>query len=259
MILLGFNSKTVLCTEGQKLATTDFEFSLGDATESSLLLSEAGIGNNLTIAPEQILENIQALQKANELEPSNTLEHILFKNDKGETTTSDFPNITVEMETGTGKTYVYLRTIYELNKVYGFKKFVIVVPSVAIREGTIKNLEITFEHFQELYGNVPANFEVYDSKKLVSLSNFARSNAIQIFVINIDSFTKDQNVINQVRERGIKPIEFLQATKPIVIVDEPQNMETDIRKRGKICNSPFTNIGFHVLWFVHYNNRFCSL
>ena len=153
--------------EGQKLATTDFEFSLGDATENSLLLSEAGVGNNLTIAPEQILENIQTLQKSNELEPSNALEHISFKNDKGETTTSDFPNITIEMETGTGKTYVYLRTIYELNKVYGFKKFVIVVPSVAIREGTIKNLEITFEHFQEIYGNVPANFEVYDSKKLV--------------------------------------------------------------------------------------------
>ena len=246
--------------EGQNLATTDFEFSLGDTTESSLLLSEVGVGNNLTIAPEQILENLQKVQKINEIELSKQLEQLYFNDPsidksprKESSIVTDFPNITVEMETGTGKTYVYLRTIYELNKVYGFKKFVIVVPSVAIREGTIKNLEITFEHFQELYGNIPANFEVYDSKKLVSLSNFARSNSIQIFVINIDSFTKDQNIINQVRERGIKPIEFLQATKPIVIVDEPQNMETDIRKRAIANLAPLLTLRYSATHTNLYN------
>jgi type III restriction enzyme len=82
-------------------------------------------------------------------------------------------HFSVEMETGTGKTYVYLRSIYELNKLYGFKKFVIVVPSVAIREGVLKNLEITHEHFQTLYDNVPVNFQVYDSTKVSTLRGFA--------------------------------------------------------------------------------------
>ena len=151
---------------------------------------------------------------------------------KQETDETDFIplNFTVEMETGTGKTYAYLRTVYELNKVYGFKKFVIVVPSVAIREGTVKNLQITHDHFQALYGNPPINYAMYDSKNLTALRNFATSNAIQILVINIDSFTKDTNVINSVRETGVKPIEYIQATNPFVIVDEPQNMETDVRR-----------------------------
>ncbi len=109
-------------------------------------------------------------------------------------------NFSVEMETGTGKTYVYLRTIYELNKKYGFKKFVIVVPSIAIREGALKNLEITFEHFQNLYDKTPVNFEVYDSKRVSNLRNFASSSNIQILVINIDSFAKDENIINKYRE-----------------------------------------------------------
>lgn len=239
--------------EGQDLATTDFEFSLSEESGGSLLLSEAGVGNRLSIAPEQILENLHKVQEANEIPQSFQLEPLSYKNENSDIVTHDFCNFSVEMETGTGKTYVYLRSIYELNKVYGFKKFIIVVPSVAIREGTVKNLEITFEHFQEIYGNVPANFEVYDSKKLVSLSNFARSNTIQILVINIDSFAKDQNVINQVRERGIKPIEHLQATNPIVIVDEPQNMETEIRKRAITNLAPLFTLRYSATHTNFYN------
>jgi type III restriction enzyme len=98
------------------------------------------------------------------------------------------------METGKGKTYVYLRTIYELNKLYGFKKFVIVVPSVAIREGVVKNLEITEEHFQNIYDKVPVTSNVYDSRKVSTLRGFASANSIQILVINIDSFAKDENI-----------------------------------------------------------------
>jgi len=115
--------------------------------------------------------------------------------DDGEAAGS-FPNFTVEMETGTGKTYVYLRTIYELNKQYGFKKFVVVVPSVAIREGVWKNLEITHNHFQTLYNYEPCSFAVYDSAKVSALRNFALSNAIEILVINIDSFSKDSSETN---------------------------------------------------------------
>ena len=164
--------------EGQDLNTSDFEFSLSDNAAGSLQFTEAGVGNRLTIAPEQILTNLHKIQYKNGVERSEQLEYLFYKDENGKTVTSDFGNYSIEMETGTGKTYVYLRSIYELNKVYGFKKFIIVVPSVAIREGVIKNLQITFDHFQEIYENVPANFEVYDSKKLVSLANFARSNTI---------------------------------------------------------------------------------
>ncbi|OGU91237.1 MAG: DEAD/DEAH box helicase, partial [Ignavibacteria bacterium RIFOXYC12_FULL_35_11] len=131
-------------------------------------------------------------------------------------------------------TYVYLRTIYELNKLYGFKKLVIVVPSVAIREGVMKNLEITEEHFQNLYDKVPVTSDVYDSKKVSNLRGFASANTIQVLVINIDSFAKDENIINKPNDKltGKKPVEFIQSCKPIVIVDEPQNMETEIRKRA---------------------------
>jgi type III restriction enzyme len=244
--------------EGQDLASTDFEFTLADEDKGSLQLTEKGVGNRLSVAPEQVLTNIQKVQEQNEVEQSQALEHLSYKRDAAQVENSeqvitDFGNYSIEMETGTGKTYVYLRSIYELNKVYGFKKFVIVVPSVAIREGVIKNLEITNEHFKELYENVPSNFDLYDSKKLVSLSNFARSNTIQIMVINIDSFTKDANVINQVRERGVRPIEFLQGTKPIVIVDEPQNMETDIRKRAIANLNPLFTLRYSATHTNLYN------
>lgn len=228
--------------QGQPLTSSDFEFSFTDSNNGSLKFSEIGVGNNLVLSEEELLSNLNTVQKTNELradELSTRIEKLSFKDDvelrsaqTGTDVLTDFPNYSVEMETGTGKTYVYLRTIYELNKVYGFKKFVIVVPSVAIREGVLKTLQITFDHFQEIYGNQPADYKVYDSGKLNELGNFSKNNIIQILVINIDSFTKDANVINQVRETGIKPIEYIQKSRPIVIVDEPQNMETDIRKRA---------------------------
>lgn len=239
--------------EGQSLNSSDFEFSLNDSQAGSIQFSETGIGNQLTIAPDQILKNVQQVQEVNEVEVSSQLEKLVFKADNGEIVTTEFCNFSVEMETGTGKTYVYLRTIYELNKVYGFKKFVIVVPSVAIREGAIKNLEITFDHFQELYENVPADFDVYDSKKVAALGNFARSNAIQILVINIDSFAKDDNIINKIRETGIRPIEHLQSTAPIVIVDEPQNMETELRKKAIASLNPLFTLRYSATHTNSYN------
>lgn len=214
--------------EGQPLSKGTYEVSFQN-TEAGAMFTEQGVGNHLLLTDEQLLQNVRAVQQRNGISQlSERLEpaHYTLEGRSGAIPL----NFTVEMETGTGKTYTYLRTIYELNKVYGFRKFVIVVPSVAIREGTVKNLEITGEHFSALYGNPPVNFLVYDSSRLTSLRNFATANAIQILVINIDSFTKDTNVINQIRERGIKPIESIQVTRPIVIVDEPQNMETDIRK-----------------------------
>ena len=203
--------------EGQPLSSSDFEFSM---TATGALLSENGFGNNLTLTEEQILLNVKSIQTRNEIKnPATELQGM---------------NFSIEMETGTGKTYVYLRTIYELNKLYGFKKFVIVVPSVAIREGVLKNLQITHDHFQTLYDKVAINFDIYDSKKVSNIRGFASNNAIQVLVINIDAFAKDENIINKPNDKltGKKPIEFIQSTKPFVIVDEPQNMETEIRKKA---------------------------
>ena len=182
---------------------------------------ESQFANRLEITSEQVLKNTQSIQRENELEISQSMDN-------------DSMHFSVEMETGTGKTYVYLRTIYELNRVYGFKKFVIVVPSVAIREGVLKNLSITHDHLQNLYGKPPTRFAVYNSGKVSGLRDFALSDAIQILVINIDSFAKDENVINRRNDKltGEKPVDFIQRANPIVIVDEPQNMETSKRKQA---------------------------
>lgn len=218
--------------EGQPLSKGEFELS-GNGT---LGFNEVGFANSISITETDLLKNLQSVQLENELPQSEQLEKFPYIETNGEEKVIEtaFPNFTVEMETGTGKTYVYLRSIYELNKLYGFTKFVIVVPSIAIREGVLKGLQITEEHLQNLYNRVPVNYFVYDSRRLPQLKNFATSNAIQIMIINIDSFAKDTNIINQDRDstQGKRPIEYIQATKPIVILDEPQNMETDIRKKG---------------------------
>jgi len=203
--------------DGQPLAQGEYEIRF-DAVGGELL-TDLGVGNNVVLDESRIVQNIQVIQEQNEIQPR--VEDL-----------SQGMNFSVEMETGTGKTYVYLRSIYELNKAYGLKKFVIVVPSVAIREGVLKNIELTEEHFRAIYGNVPIDYWVYDSKQVSRLRGYANSNQVQILIINIDAFNKDLNVIHQENDKlsGRKPIEFLQATNPIVIVDEPQNMESEPAK-----------------------------
>jgi len=233
------------------------------AGEGMMAFAESVRSNQLTISDGTMLRNLQKVQKGNDFSKaivSDSLERMWFNEStsaKGfipnESTISNFANYSLEMETGTGKTYVYLRSIFELYKSYGWTKFVIVVPSIAIREGVLKSLEITAEHFGELYGNTPYGFKVYDSSRPSYLSNFARSNTIQILVINIDSFTKDENVINQVSESGMKPISFIQQTNPIVIIDEPQNMETDIRKRAISKLNPLFTLRFSATHKNTYN------
>jgi type III restriction enzyme len=198
---------------------------------STFSSSNQNIGNQLFLSEEEILANLQKVQSNQGLMVDEKLK-CSYLSDK-QTIVNKY-NFTIEMETGTGKSYTFLRTIYELNKKYGFLKFVIVVPSVAIKEGTLKNLELTHQHFQELYDHVPFHFEVFDSKNsqryLSILRQFAQSTQIEVLILGIDSFAKDSNIIHSLREFGNKPIELIQSTNPIVIVDEPQNMETDLRK-----------------------------
>ncbi|RJP54465.1 MAG: DEAD/DEAH box helicase [Anaerolineaceae bacterium] len=139
------------------------------------------------------------------------------------------PSFTIEMETGTGKTYVAMRTIYELRKRYGFSKFIVVVPSIAIYEGWIKNFAITRDHFRALYENETVNLIEYDSARISQLRAFATSTFVEILVITLDSFNKTSNVIFKPSEKlpGERlPFEYIQQTRPILILDEPQNMES---------------------------------
>ncbi len=228
--------------DGQPLARGDFEIRLEVA--GGEFLSEFGVGNLLTVGDGRFLENVRSVQERNGLVPNDKLEG---------------KNFSVEMETGTGKTYVYLRTIYELRKEYGFKKFIIVVPSVAIREGVQKNIEITREHFRDLYDNEPIDCWVYDSRQVSRLRQFAGSNQLQVLIINIDSFNKKaNNVIHRENDRlsGRRPIEFIQATNPIVIIDEPQNMETVQARRAIESLNPLCTLRYSATHRNLYNQLY---
>lgn len=183
--------------------------------------NETGFGNRLQLLDDEILKNLTAVQLRNGLKPSTVL---------------DSGDFTIEMETGTGKTYVYLRSIFELNRRYGFTKFVIVVPTLAIKEGVYKTLEITEDHFKGLYNNVSFDFFLYDSNRLDRVRNFATSSTVQIMVVTVGSINKqDVNKLYDDSEKtgGEKPIDLIRATRPIVIVDEPQSVDGGLKGRGK--------------------------
>ncbi len=223
--------------EGQTLEDSDYRYGMQEDGQFDFI---DGVGNHLALTDEQILANLQKVQEQNEVPVSESLDGMHFS---------------VEMETGTGKTYVSLRTIYELNNRYGFKKFVIVVPSVPIREGVLKNLQITHEHFQTLYDNIPVNYKVYDRNRISQLRGFATSDNIEILVINIDAFAKDENVINKPNDKlnGQEPIKFIQSTCPIVIVDEPQNMESEKRSAAIANLNPLCTLRYSATHRSRYN------
>lgn len=201
--------------------------------------SELGVGNRLLLDMETLRANLHKVQDRNDLAVEDAAAPVqgweLF--DTAANSARLCPHFSVEMETGTGKTYVYLRTIFELAHKYGLQKFVIVVPSVAIREGVLKNIEITADHFRTLYNNLPFEHFVYDAKRVNRLRQFATANTLQILVINIDAFRRNftgteaeqkSNVIYKESDKlsGRQPIEFVQAARPIVIIDEPQSVDS---------------------------------
>lgn len=242
--------------DGQPLAKGSFELANTHTGTASVQYAPDGtIGNSLHLSAEQLLTNVQQVQKANGLEASSELaaESWTLTSAQGEEQPAFCPHFSLEMETGTGKTYTFIKTMYELNKVYGFKKFVVVVPSVAIREGTMKNLEVTRSHFAADYGNEPCLPILYNSNRLSDLRHFAQSDALSVLVINIDSFTKDSNKINQPGERAFAPIEYIRSVNPIVIVDEPQNFETDIRRKALRDLNPLCTLRYSATHKYHYN------
>jgi type III restriction enzyme len=227
--------------QGQETCRTEFTVTRETASgQLSLLENDLGIGNRLTLLDDQLLANLHAIQLRHGVAPSPSL------------TSGDF---TVEMETGTGKTYVYLRTIFELNKRYGFTKFVIVVPSVAIKEGVYHTIETAAEHLKGLYAGTPFDFFIYDSAKLGQVRNFATSPQIQIMVMTVGAINKfgdeqqaqteeadetarrekSKNVMYRPSEKtgGEKPIDLIRSTRPILIVDEPQSVEGGLDGKGK--------------------------
>lgn len=182
-----------------------------------------GVGNVLHIGDEQLIANMQEVQKRHSLPLTSDLTGNQF---------------CIEMETGTGKTYVYTKTIFELHKQYGFTKFIVVVPSVAIREGVYKSFQITAEHFAAQYDNTPVRCFIYDSKKLSQVRLFATSSDIEIMIINIDAFKKSENIINQEQDRlnGETAMSYIQDTRPIVIIDEPQSVDNTPKSKEAISS-----------------------
>ena len=255
--------------DGQPQDTQDFTSYIIEKSLplfKDLPLTTPGIGNQLLLSSEKLRENVRKIQERNEIDtpdPAADLESwpILGPNNEFQRYCYHF---SVEMETGTGKTYVYLRTIFDLSKRYGFKKFIIVVPSIAIREGVLKNIEITAEHFRALYNNVEFEWFEYDAKKITRLRQFAVSNTIQVLVINIDAFRKNftgteeenkSNVIYKENDRFHgKPIEFVQSVNPIVIIDEPQSVDnTDKAQEAIKALNPLCTLRYSATHTNPYN------
>ncbi|QHS12040.1 type III restriction-modification system endonuclease [Shewanella sp. Arc9-LZ] len=222
--------------EGQE--TFQSNFSVSNAVQADMFTKNDGIGvaNALSLLPEELYENTRNVQLVNGLPQTETTKQALPSLD-----------FTIEMETGTGKTYVYLRSAFELNQRYGLTKFIIVVPSVAIKEGVYKSLQMTEEHFRKEYKNVQYDYFVYDSSKREQVRNFATNDYIQIMVINIDAFSKSfvdpakestANLIHRTDDRlnGMKPIEFIQATHPVVLIDEPQSVASTANRKKAIAS-----------------------
>jgi type III restriction enzyme len=209
-----------------------------------ILYDDSGLRNTEIVPTLQLLENIQAVQKESGLSRSKTL-----------VASPAAPiNLDVEMETGTGKTYVYIKTIMELHKRYGWSKYIIVVPSIAIREGVKKSLDITAEHFQQTYGTKPRSF-VYNSSRLHELERFSSDTGVQVMVINIQAFNARGEGARRIREvlddfQSRKPIDVIAANRPILIIDEPQKFGSDPKKASKSLEA----LGdFKALFAVRYS------
>ena len=232
---------------GQEFMDTRFvaDVASGDGLFAGQVFQE-GHANGIRLAPGQLERNLHSVQEENSLAPTLV------------TTDGRLRDFTIEMETGTGKTYVYIRTIFELNRHYGLTKFIIVVPNVAIREGVLKSFRSMRSHFAALYDNAPMDYFVYDKDKMNLVGNFATSSTIQVMIINIDSFNKGYedggspdsgNIFHRPSEDlpgGLSPRELVASCNPILIIDEPQSVDNTPKAKGAIKS-------LHPLFVLRYS------
>ena len=222
------------------------------------MLDEEGSGDSgykneeINLTDEQLLSNIQQLQNENNIKPSTSLVKDLGR-----------CSLDVEMETGTGKTYVYIKTMFELNKRYGWSKFIVVVPSIAIREGVKKSFEITADHFMEHYGK-KARFFVYNSANLNQLDSFSSSSGINVMIINTQAFasslkedgkSKEARIIYSKRDEfaSRRPIDVIKANRPIIILDEPQKMGGAVTQKALKNFNPLFTINYSATHRTQHN------
>ncbi|SFL44011.1 type III restriction enzyme [Paenibacillus sp. 1_12] len=219
------------CFDGQPNAGARFSMGPGKRFESQQIVLESdarttpyiGTKNNLIeLPPAKVLANIKKVQINHGLKPSGKLEGQY--------------NLTIEMETGTGKTYTYIKTMFELNKKYGWSKFIIVIPSIAIREGVFKSFQLTEDHFMAEYGK-KARYFIYNSRHLHQIESFASDTGIHVMIINSQAFAekgKDTRRIHMVLDefQSRRPIDLIASTNPILIIDEPQSVEGEKTKEA---------------------------
>ena len=223
------------------LGNTEQNLSSQVSFDENEIMDDTGYKNELVeLSDEQLLQNIQNLQSQNNIKLSPSLVKDLGR-----------CSLDIEMETGTGKTYVYIKTMFELNKKYGWSKFIVVVPSIAIREGVKKSFEITVDHFMEYYGK-KARFFIYNSSNLNQLDNFSSSSGINVMIINTQAFaaslkeggrSKESRIIYSKRDEfgSRRPIDVIKANRPIIILDEPQKMGGAVTQKAlKNFNPLFT-------------------
>ena len=215
--------------------------------------SDTGYKNEMVeLSDEQLLKNIQQLQNENNIKMSTSLVKDLGR-----------CSLDIEMETGTGKTYVYIKTMFELNKRYGWSKFIVVVPSIAIREGVKKSFEITSDHFMEHYGK-KARFFIYNSSNLNQLDNFSSSSGINVMIINTQAFaaslkedgkSKEARIIYSKRDEfgSRRPIDVVKANRPIIILDEPQKMGGDVVQKSLKNFNPLFSLNYSATHAKQHN------
>ncbi len=243
---------------GQEFMDADFTAAMGK--EGSLeqgLITSVGHANGVRLSVAQLEHNLHAIQEE-ECLPATSV-----------ATNGRLRDFTVEMETGTGKTYVYIRTIYELNRRYGLTKFIIVVPNVAIREGVKKSFQSMHRHFSTLYDNTPLEYFVYDSKDMGPVGGFATSASIQVMIINIGAFNKgfqddgaadEGNLFHRPSEKligGRSPRELVSQCKPIVIIDEPQSVDRTPKAKAAVRSlNPLFVLRYSATHKEEYNKVF---
>lgn len=253
------------CFEGQPLKSNRFTLEkskdiIRQAKQAALGMAELNLetsleeaigyrNSSLQITEEQVLKNIQSVQRSNDLIESKEIE-------KPKGLRLGY-NLTIEMETGTGKTYTYIRSMYELHKHYGWSKFIVIVPSIAIREGVYKTFEVTQEHFQELYGHKINPF-IYNSAKPQDIETFASDSRISVMIINTQAFNakgKDaRRIYMELDQFGSRrPIEIISQTNPILIIDEPQSVEGERTLEGMQDFNPLFALRYSATHKNEYN------